>query len=269
MPRFDANLLHLFTEVPFAERFALAAGTGFAAIELAMPYEHDPQFLALMIARHGLEIAVMNTPTGEDVEARGLACDPRQQLPFDNSIQEALRYAEMLGRPLLHCLAGMLPADLDVSDVERTYIENLRRSARLCAEKGVSIGIEAINPIDRPGYFVSSAARALELVEAIGEPNVGVILDVYHMAMTDEPILDLIDLAGPALFHVQIADMPGKGEPGTGLIDFRSIFNALDSNGYDGWVGLEYRPTAGTLEGLKWRENFEMSGEFGGRSSST
>lgn len=266
MPRYDANLLHLFTEVPFVERFALAADAGFAAIELAMPYEHNPEFLAETIARHGLEIAVMNTPSGDDVEARGLACDPRQQAAFDSSIQKALRYAEMLGRPLLHCLAGMTPADLDASEIQRTYVENLRRAAKLCAAKGVSIGIEAINPVDRPGYFVSSASRALELVEAIAEPNIGVILDVYHMAMTGEPILDLLDRAGSRLFHVQIADVPGKGEPGTGKIDFKSIFDALDSSGYDGWVGLEYRPMAGTVEGLGWRDKFEWSADVDARS---
>lgn len=261
MPKFDANLLHLFTEFPFAERFSRAADCDFVAIELAMPYEHSPQFLSELIKQHGLEIAVMNTPSGRDAGSRGLACDPRQQDAFQNSIGEALRYAEMLDQPLLHCLAGMAPNDMDSAEVRKTYLANLRLAARRCAAVGVSIGIEAINPVDRPGYYVSSASQALDLVEAIAEPNVGVILDIYHMVMADEPVLDLIKRAGPALFHVQIADVPGKGEPGTGVIDFKAVFDTIDESGYDGWVGLEYRPVTDTLSGLEWLSKFKHSAE--------
>ncbi|MCP3732590.1 TIM barrel protein [Sphingomonas sp. MG17] len=257
MPKFDANLLHLFTEVPFAERFELAAKNGFDAIELALPYDHDPNFLARQLDLHGLTVAVMNSPSGEHLNARGLACDPRHKKAFEESIDEALRYGRLLGRPLLHCLGGMAPTDVALAEVEANYIDNLRYAAGACAAKGVAVGIEAINPVDRPGYFVSSAHQALDLVAEIGEPNVGVILDIYHMAMTDEPLIELIERAGRSLFHVQIADVPGKGEPGTGAIDFRTIFDALDEGGYEGWVGLEYRPAGDTAEGLAWRQAFE------------
>lgn len=261
MPRFDANILHLFADAPFVERFARAAACGFAAIELAMPYDHDPEFLGELLERNNLEVAVMNTPAGKSIESRGVGCDPRLAGEFRETIDKAIHYSVKLGRPLLHCLAGMTPTDLDSSLVRDTYLENLRYAARRAADEGISIAVESINSVDRPGYYVSHASQALDLIDAAGEPNVGVILDIYHMAMTDEPLLYLIEQAGAKLFHVQIADVPGKGEPGTGIIDFKSIFNALDGGGYDGWVGLEYRPVGDTEAGLAWLRKFEWQVE--------
>ena len=256
MLRFEPNILHLFKEVPLMERFERAARAGFTAVEFPVPYAYTPAKLVAVLERHGLKMVLMNTPGGDSETQRGLACQPALRPEFRESITLAIRYAVALGRPLLHCPAGIAPKGEDPSCLRDTFIQNLRYAARRCAEEGLSLCLEPINTVSHPGYYLNGTAQTLDLITDIDELNVGILLDFYHMATMREPVLDLLQLAAPRLRHIQVADVPGKGEPGTGGIDFKAAFALLDQVGYEGWIGLEYTPVAQTEIGLTWMEAY-------------
>jgi hydroxypyruvate isomerase len=259
--RFEPNLLHLFTEAPFMARFERAAAAGFSAVEFPTPYEEDAAVLADALERHRLQLVLINSPGGDLATQRGLACQPALRPEFRDSIDVAIRYAATLGGPLLHCPAGMTPEGEDPQRLRDTYIDNLRFAARRCAAEGLSMAIEPISAAARPGYFLNCTTQALGIIADLDEPNVGLILDTYHVAMTGEDILELLPATASVLSHVQIADAPGKGEPGSGSIDFHRVFALLDEMEYGGWIGLEYSPAAGTEAGLKWMDAYASPSE--------
>lgn len=255
MPRYAANLTFLFTEVPFLERFGAARRAGFDAVEFVSPYEHEPALLAGLLAEHRLELAVFNLPPGDWAKGdRGMACDPARVAEFRDGVGRALGYAEALGARRLHAMAGIRPPGAGDAEVRRAYVENLRYAASALAARGLDLLVEGINGRDMPGYYLQTSRQAFELMDEAGAPNLHYQYDVYHMQIVEGDLAPTLERRLPRIGHVQIADTPGRHEPGTGEIDYRFLLRHLDRIGYRGWVGCEYRPAAGTVEGLRWRE---------------
>ncbi len=255
MPRYAANLTFLFGEVPFLDRFAAARRAGFDAVEFVSPYEHEPAALARLLAEHRLEVAVFNLPPGDWAKGdRGMACDPSRVAEFREGVGTALAWARALGARRLHAMAGILPPGAAEADVRRTYVENLRFAAAALAAEGLDLLVEGINGRDMPGYYLQTSRQAFELMDEVGAPNLHYQYDVYHMQIMEGDLAPTLERRLPRIGHVQIADTPGRHEPGTGEIHYRFLLRHLDRIGYRGWVGCEYRPAAGTVEGLRWRE---------------
>jgi hydroxypyruvate isomerase len=254
MPKFAANLTLLFTEVPFLDRFAAARAAGFDAVECQFPYDHDPAEIRRRLDDHGLTMVLHNMPAGDwQAGERGLACDPRRHREFRDSVHKAVDYATRLGVPLLHCMAGIVPPGMDLRRARESYVVNLEYAASLCGPRGIRLVIEPINTADMPGYFLSRTEQALGIIAACDSDNIFLQSDIYHMHRMGEDVAATLRRALPHVRHVQMADAPGRNEPGTGDIDYPGVFRLLDELGYDGWIGCEYRPLAGTVAGLNWR----------------
>jgi hydroxypyruvate isomerase len=255
MPRFSANLTLLFTEVPFLDRFGAAAAAGFRAVEFVSPYAHPAGVVADLVRAYRLEVSVFNMPPGDwEKGDRGLACDPRRGDEFRDGITRAIDYAKALGCPRIHCMAGIRPPDLAEADVQATYVANLRLAAGALAAHGLELLVEAINDRDMPGYWVNTSRQALDTLRAVGAPNLRFQLDAYHLHVMGEDPAAVLEREWDRVGHVQIADAPGRHEPGTGEIDLGSFFRLLDRREYPGWVGCEYRPRTTTAAGLGWLE---------------
>lgn len=254
MPKFAANLSFLFTEEPFPERFGRAAAAGFKGVEYLSPYEHSPAEIAGWLNEHGLEQVLFNLPAGNWAAGeRGLACHPWRRDEFVDSVELALDYAVKLDCRRLHCLAGLRPPGYDEAELEATYIANLRFAADRLATIGAELMIEPINSrIDMPGYWLNDVAKALVLLEAIGRSNVHLQYDIYHAQIIAGDLARTLEANIERIGHIQIADNPGRHEPGSGEINYAYLFALLDRLGYDGWVGCEYRPATTTAAGLSW-----------------
>lgn len=253
MPRFSAHLTQLFTERPFSERFAAAAAHGFVACEFRSPFEHDPRELAAWSRDAALPIVLFNGPAGDwDRGERGLGALPGREADFAAATDLALRYADALDVPMVHVMAGLLPAGVDAAAGRATFVSNLRHAARVFAPSGRTILVEALNVHDNPGYFLTSQADARAIRDDVGEPNVCVQFDCYHVARTEGAVAALLEDGIDAIRHIQVAGAPGRHEPDIGTVDYRSIFALIDRLPYDGWVGCEYKPAARTEDGLGW-----------------
>lgn len=254
MPRFAANLSMMFTEVPFLDRFAAAASAGFKAVEYAFPYDFVPQQIREQLDAHCLAQALFNMPPGDwAVGERGLASLPGRQGDFAVSVDLALAYAEVIGSPLLHVMAGIAPAD--DPQCRRTYVANIRLAAEAAQARGRKVLIEPINRHDMPGYFLSSVAQAMTILNEVDHPNAWLLLDLYHAQMTDGDITHLIERVAPRIGHVQLASVPDRHEPDRGELYYPYVLARLDRH-YRGWIGCEYRPAAGTTAGLGWLERY-------------
>jgi hydroxypyruvate isomerase len=251
MPRFSAHLTQLFTERPFAERFAAAAACGFVACEFRSPFEHVPEEVAAWSRDAALPIILFNAPAGRwSAGERGIAALPGREAEFRASIEQSLRYLDALDTPMLHVMAGIVPTP---SDAHRaTFVDNLRFAARQLAPSGRTLLIEAINHHDVPGYFLSTQAGAHAIRDDVAEPNLFVQMDCYHTQMTEGDVASILRERIANIRHIQIAGAPGRHEPDTGTLDYAPIFEAIDTLGYGGWVGCEYVPEAGTEAGLSW-----------------
>ncbi len=255
MPRFAANLSMLFTEVPFLDRFECAADSGFDAVEFQFPYAFDVDAVAERLERSGCIAVLHNLPAGDWTKGeRGIACDPSRIDEFRAGVKTAIRYATRLNVDQLNCLAGVPPTDVPAPLVRDTMIANVRHAADALHAHDMRLLIEAINTRDVPGFFVSTMAQALDLIDAAGADNVFVQYDVYHAQRMEGELASTLERHLDRIAHVQIADNPGRHEPGTGEINFPFLFAHLDRIGYRGWVGCEYRPVAVTEKGLGWRD---------------
>ena len=253
MPKFSANLSFLFTDRPFLDRFAAAAAAGFRAVEYMSPYEHDLRDIALRLADNGLTQALFNLPAGDwDAGERGLACLPGRIGAFRDGVAAALDAAGALGCDRLNCLAGIVPDGADRAALEATLIDNLGFAAEAASRRGVRLLIEPINDRDMPGFFLNRTDEALRLIDRVGSPNLWLQADVYHMQVMEGDLARRLEAAAPRIAHIQIADNPGRREPGTGEINYGFLLPFIDRLGYAGWVGCEYRPTTTVEAGLGW-----------------
>ena len=254
MPRFAANLSMLFTEVPFIDRFERAARAGFEAVEFLFPYAHTPEELRAQIDAHRLQIVLHNLPAGDwDAGERGIACHPDRIAEFRSGVARAINYAQALGVPQLNCLAGKAPAGADAALLRRTLVENLRFAATELKAAGLRLLIEPINPFDIPGFYLTRTDQALDILDEVDASNAYVQYDIYHAQRTEGELAATLQKHLPRIGHVQVADNPGRNEPGTGEINYRYLFAHLDRIGYGGWVGCEYKPARTTEIGLNWR----------------
>jgi hydroxypyruvate isomerase len=249
MPRFAANLSFLFTELPFLDRFAAAAGAGFKGVEFMFPYATPAGEIRMRLDGEGLELALFNLPPGHwDKGERGFAALPGREDEFASAVDLALTYAEALGCKRLHCLAGLA----DHGATRETYVTNLRLAASWAAEQDIAILIEPINTRDMPGYFLTRTADAAGVIAEAGAPNLGLQLDLYHRHMMEGDVAGAIDEFLPLARHVQCADPPDRGEPTSRVLDYPALFRRIDAAGYAGWIGCEYKPRGETGDGLSW-----------------
>jgi hydroxypyruvate isomerase len=253
MPKFAANLSLLFNELSFLDRFAAARAGGFDAVEFLFPYAFDSEQIAQRLARYKLQLVLHNLPAGDWAAGeRGIACDPRRIGEFQDSVELAIEYAVELGVKQLHCLAGKTPPVVPRERVHATYVANLQFAARAFSEHGLDLLIEPINDRDMPGYFLTGTRQAAAIIAECGVDNLFLQYDIYHMQRMEGDLAETIRAHLPLIRHVQLADVPGRHEPGTGEINFPFLFRLLDELGYEGWIGCEYIPRADTAQGLAW-----------------
>ncbi len=254
MTRLAANLTMMFTELPFLDRFAAAAEAGFEAVEFVSPYAEPPEAVAEAAARHGLAVALFNMPAGDWAAGeRGFAANPGRVEEFEQSVDLSLTYARATGCRILHLMAGKIPDDADRGQWTDTLVANTQLAADRAAAEGVTLVLEPINTrIDVPRYFYDRTDRVLEVIDRVGRDNVRLLYDVYHMQIMEGDVARTIERLLPRIGHIQIADNPGRHEPGTGELNFPWLFGRIASMNYKGWIGCEYVPTAGTREGLQW-----------------
>lgn len=257
MPRFAANLSLLFTEQPFLERFAAARRAGFAAAEFHFPYAQDRAALAEVVLTSGLEVVLFNLPAGDwEAGERGIACHPRRIAEFQDGVGLAIEYARLLGCPRLNCLAGIPPAGVDADKARETLVENLRFAAAVTARAGVALVLEPLNTRDTPGFLVATSDAGLAAIDAAGCENLQLQFDIYHAQVMEGDLAARLQRHLPRIGHVQLADNPGRHEPGTGEINFPFLLRRLDELGYEGWVGCEYRPSGRSEESFGWMKEF-------------
>lgn len=264
MPQFAANLSLMYTELPFLERFAAAARDGFRAVEYLFPYAYAPAQLAQALQDHGLQQVLFNAPPGGltrdamasawDGGARGTLCLADQEPAFRAGVQQALDYAAALRCPRVHVMSGLLPAGQDPAAVQNLVTERLRWAAEQAGAAGVTLLIEPINGRDMPGYYLQRQEQAHALVQAVGSPQLQVQMDLYHCQIVEGDVATKLRHYLPTgrVGHIQIAGVPERHEPDTGELHYPYLFGLLDALGYTGWVGCEYRPRAGTSQGLGW-----------------
>jgi hydroxypyruvate isomerase len=255
VPRFSANLSMMYTEHPFLDRFAAAAADGFTAVEYLFPYEYPAPQLRGLLDGNGLQQALFNAPPG-DFEAgeRGIASLPGREAEFRNGFHRALDYAETMDCPRVHVMAGLVPAGAERDEQMKVYRDNLGWAAGRAQSRGVDVLIEPINQRDMPGYLLSLQDDAHQIVVEIGAPNLKVQLDLYHCQITEGDLTMRLraDLPTGRVGHLQIAGVPDRHEPDRGELAIDYLLVVIDGLGFDGWVGCEYRPAAGTTEGLGW-----------------
>ena len=259
MPRFAANLTMLFTELPFLDRFEAAAQAGFTAVEFLFPYAFDAHDLRQRLDGNGLSLVLHNLPPGDwDAGERGIACHPDRVDEFRAGVARGLEYAAVLGVPQLNCLAGKVPAGVDDDTLRRTFVANLRFAAGELKRAGLKLLIEPINHFDIPGFYLNRTAQAVAILDEVASDgitdNAYVQYDIYHAQRMEGELAATLQKQLPRIAHIQLADNPGRNEPGTGEINYAFLFAHLDRIGYAGWIGCEYKPATTTEAGLAWRQ---------------
>jgi len=254
MTKLAANLTMLFNEVPFLERFEAAANAGFEAVEFLFPYPYEARELAQHLQDNKLELVLHNLPAGNwEAGERGIACHPGRVEEFREGVRTAIGYAKQLKVKQLNCLVGIVPAGVNLALAHQTTVANLKYAADALKAEGIRLLIEPINTFDIPGFFLSRTSQAARVIEETGSDNLFIQYDVYHMQRMEGELAATIKANLPLIKHVQLADNPGRNEPGTGEINYRFLFGHLEALGYDGWIGCEYKPRTNTVEGLAWR----------------
>jgi hydroxypyruvate isomerase len=250
MPRFCANLGFMFGEAPFLDRFEAAARAGFTGVEYASPYDHPAPELRARLKAAGLAQVLINSPAGNRAAGeRGMACLPGRESAFRDGVGQALDYAVALDCKLVHVMAGVPPQ-------AALYAANLAWAGEKALAAGVRLVIEPLNPRDTPGYLLRTQEQGAAIVAAIGHDRLGLQFDVYHCQTAQGDVTRRLEALMPVIDHMQLADVPGRPEPGTGEIGWDFVFRRIDELGYAGWIGCEYNPAGDTVAGLAWRQRY-------------
>ncbi|WP_428423750.1 hydroxypyruvate isomerase [Pararhizobium sp.] len=253
MPKFAANLTMLFNEVPFLDRFALAAKAGFTAVEYLFPYDFDAKALKTALEVNGLAQVLHNLPAGDWAGGeRGIAVLPDRVDEFRRGVALAIDYATALGCTQINCLSGIAPVGVSDDVLRATFVANLRLAASELGKHGIRLLIEPINRFDIPGFYLNTVEQAASIIKETGSDNLFIQYDLYHQQRTEGELIGTFKKYRAQIAHVQLADNPGRNEPGTGEINYPFVFEALDAAGYDGFIGCEYKPRTTTSEGLGW-----------------
>ena len=255
MPKFSANLSMLFTELPFLDRFEAAARADFKAVEFLFPYAFPAADIRRRLDDNGLALVLHNLPAGNwEAGERGIACDPARAEEFRSGIAQAVEYAHALGVGQLNCLAGKAPAGVAPQLLRETFVSNLSRAAVAFRSAGLRLLIEPVNTFDIPGFYLNRTDQAVSILDAVGADNAFVQYDIYHAQRMEGELAATLQKHLSRIGHIQLADNPGRNEPGTGEINYPFLFAHLDRIGYDGWIGCEYKPATTTEAGLGWRQ---------------
>ena len=255
MPRFAANLTMMFTEVPFLDRFEPAAKAGFKAVEFLFPYAFEAEEIKQRLDDNGLTLVLHNLPAGNwEAGERGIACHPDRGDEFRAGVGRAIAYAQVLGVKQLNCLAGKVPAGVADEALRSTFVDNLRYAAAALKGAGLKLLIEPINTFDIPGFYLNRTVQAASILVEVGADNAFIQYDLYHAQRMEGELAATVQKYLPRIGHIQLADNPGRNEPGTGEINYPFLFAHLDRIGYDGWIGCEYKPATRTEAGLGWRD---------------
>jgi hydroxypyruvate isomerase len=255
MRQFSANLSFLFAEQDFLDRFGAAARAGFTGVEFHFPYEHDKAVLSEVVLTSGLEVVLFNLPAGDWAAGeRGIACLPERKAEFQDGVGRAIEYAETLGCTRLNCLAG-IPSGPQGKAID-TLIDNLKFAAAVTQRAGITLTMEPLNTRDTPGFLISTTTQAMQVIDAVGSKNLLLQYDLYHAQVMEGDLTRTLETLLPRIGHIQIADNPGRHEPGTGEINFNFLFRRLEELGYAGWIGCEYKPSGVTEDSLGWMETY-------------
>jgi len=248
-----ANLSMLFPELPFLERFAAAAKAGFRGVEYQYPYDWQPADIAAAARDARVEVLLHNMPPGDAQRGeRGTACLPGREQRFRDDLERAIEYARVVRCPSLHLLAGVAPQGADRAALHATFVSNLKQAARRLSHEGMRALIEPLSERTVANCFLRSSAQAAQVLDDVGADHVLIQYDLFHMQIMEGNLAATIARLLPRIGHLQIADVPGRDEPGNGEINFDFLLRHIDALGYSGWVGCEYNPRGDTLEGLKW-----------------
>lgn len=253
MPKFAANLSMLWTELDFLDRFEKAAQAGFSGVEYLFPYAYPAEQLAEKLHAHGLTQALHNLPPGDWAKGeRGIAVLPDRKGEFQDSVGTAIAYGKVLGTRTLNVLCGLTPPDIAPEQVHETLVSNLKFAATEVKAAGITLVAEAINTRDMPGFHLTTSRQAFQLFDEIGAQDIFLQYDIYHMQIMEGDLTPTLRANIDRIRHIQLADTPGRHEPGTGEIHYPFVFDAIDATGYDGWIGCEYKPRTTTDAGLTW-----------------
>ena len=253
MPQFAANLTMLFNESPFMDRFEKAAKFGFQAVEFLFPYSFSAQDIKQKLDQYKLQLVLHNLPAGDwDAGERGIACLPNRVAEFQTGVAKAIEYANLLGVKQLNCLAGKIPVGVDARLLRDTFIANLRYAADELKKSNIKLLIEPINTFDIPGFYLSNTKQALDILNEVSSDNLYIQYDIYHAQRMEGELCKTLEANLSKISHIQLADNPGRNEPGTGEINYEYLFRFIDRIGYKGWIGCEYKPTTSTEAGLGW-----------------
>ncbi len=256
MPKFAANLTMLFGELPFLDRFAAAKAAGFDGVEYLFPYDFEKAVLRERLQQYGLVQVLHNLPAGDWAAGeRGIAIFPDRVDEFRDGVYRAIDYATALDCHQVNCLVGVAPAGADPVELNEVLVKNLRFAATTFARENIRLLIEPINTIDIPGFFLRRTEQAVQIIADVGSDNLFIQYDIYHMQVMEGDIARTLQRHMARIAHVQLADNPGRHEPGTGEINYPFLFRYLDETGYCGWIGCEYKPKTTTIEGLGWYAN--------------
>jgi hydroxypyruvate isomerase len=257
MPKLAANVSMLFAEVDFLQRFAAARRAGFRAVEYQYPYDWKSADSAAAVRDAGVEVVLHNMPPGDAaLGERGTACLTGREPRFRDDLERAIEYARAARCPNLHLMAGVVPAGAERAPLHATYVANLRHAAQRLAREGMRALIEPLSERTVANCFLRSSGQAAQVLDEVAAPNVLLQYDLFHMQLMEGNLALTIERLLPRIGHLQIADVPGRHEPGTGEINFEFLFGHLDRLGYAGWIGCEYNPLGETREGLKWAKRY-------------
>jgi hydroxypyruvate isomerase len=249
----------LFNEFEFLERFELASLAGFKGVEYLFPYEHSLTELRRLLKQHHLQQVLFNLPAGNwGAGERGIACHPDRVTEFQEGVDLAIEYAIGLDCKQCNVLAGIIPQDSSLSEATSTFIQNLKYAAPRMQDAGIKLLIEAINTRDIPGFYLTGSDQTISILDEVGSENLFFQYDIYHMQIMEGDLAMTMQKHLPRIAHLQLADNPGRHEPGTGEINYPFLFDHLRRIGYDGWIGCEYKPQGATTEGLSWLEDLNL-----------
>ena len=253
MLAFSANLSMLFTEVHFLKRFAKAKSAGFRGVECQFPYDYAIDDLLEQLQRFSLVLVLHNLPAGRWSDGeRGIGCLPDRVGEFQDGVGRAIECANALGCTRLNCLAGIVPPDAPAAILRDTFVDNLAFAARELKRAGIKLLIEPLNTQDVPDFFLRHSHQAVDIIKDVSSDNLYLQYDVYHMHVMEDDIISAMRRELNRIAHVQVADHPGRHEPGTGEIDYPRVFEFLDRSGYAGWIGCEYAPSIASEDSLQW-----------------
>jgi hydroxypyruvate isomerase len=257
MPKLAANLSWIYQEVPLLQRFGAAAAHGFKAVEMLFPYELPAADLAAELKKHKLTQALFNLPPGDAGKGeRGLAALPGREAEFSGALETALQYAKALECRTLHVMSGMIAPGADTTAMHRTFVANLKKACDRTANSGITLVLEPINHRDIPGYFTNTTEQVKQIIDEVGAPHLRLQLDLYHLQVTEGDLTKRTERLFPLTAHVQIAGNPDRNEPDIGEANHLYLLDVLDRLGYQGYVGLEYKPKTTTAAGLGWAAKY-------------